>query len=133
MEFFQFYMSPKLATFGMVIVPPIVVVAVYYGRFVKRITRDIQVCMKLLEFSLFLCCSVIQHNRFIQDGLSRANAVAQENISNIRTVKAFSNEGTTMNSYASTLDEIFKMMVTESFRKGTFNTFVSIYVARCKE
>ncbi|KAL0280768.1 UNVERIFIED_CONTAM: hypothetical protein PYX00_001970 [Menopon gallinae] len=100
--FMTFYMSPKLATFGMLIVPPIVVFAVYYGRFVKKITRD------------------------IQDGLSRANAIAQENISNIRTVKAFSNECRTMQSYASTLDEIFKLMVTESFRKGTFNTFTSL-------
>jgi len=65
---FMFFVSPKLALIGLSIVPPIAALAVVYGRFVRKITRS------------------------VQDSLAASNQVAEERISNIRTVKAFSQE-----------------------------------------
>jgi len=41
--FFQFYMSPQLALVGLAIVPPVAGMAVIYGRFVRKITKSVQV------------------------------------------------------------------------------------------
>lgn len=38
----QFYMSPSLALIGLCVVPPVSVLAVIYGRFVRGITRQLQ-------------------------------------------------------------------------------------------
>lgn len=38
----MFYMSPELACVGLAIVPPVAVVAVIYGRFVRGISRKLQ-------------------------------------------------------------------------------------------
>lgn len=40
---FQFYMSPQLALVGLAIVPPVAGMAVIYGRFVRKITKSVQV------------------------------------------------------------------------------------------
>lgn len=40
--YFQFYLSPKLATVVLGIVPPVALIAVAYGRFMKSITRKMQ-------------------------------------------------------------------------------------------
>lgn len=40
---FQFYMSPKLAIVGLTIVPPVAGLAILYGRFVRKITKSLQV------------------------------------------------------------------------------------------
>lgn len=37
-------MSPKLAVVGLSIVPPIAALAIFYGRFVRKITKNVQVC-----------------------------------------------------------------------------------------
>ena len=58
MHFFllQFYMSPELAMVGLSIVPPVALSAVFYGRYVKNITRKVQVrlcarsCMCVLVY-----------------------------------------------------------------------------------
>lgn len=41
--FFQFYLSPQLALVGLAIVPPVAGMAVIYGRFVRKITKSVQV------------------------------------------------------------------------------------------
>ena len=40
--FFQFYVSPKLAIFGLGVVPPVAMVAIVYGRYVRKITKKVQ-------------------------------------------------------------------------------------------
>lgn len=46
---FQFYMSPSLALVSLTVVPPIVGVAIIYGRFVRKITKAVQVRKKSLR------------------------------------------------------------------------------------
>lgn len=40
---FQFYMSPQLALVSLAVVPPVAAMAIAYGRFVRRITQQVQV------------------------------------------------------------------------------------------
>lgn len=62
------YMSPKLTLIMLGIVPPVFLCAMYYGRFIKSLARQ------------------------SQDALSETTKIAEERISNIRTVKAFAQE-----------------------------------------
>ncbi|XP_026823333.1 ATP-binding cassette sub-family B member 10, mitochondrial [Rhopalosiphum maidis] len=93
---FMFFVSPKLALVGLSIVPPIAALAVIYGRFVRKITRS------------------------VQDSLAVTNQVAEEKISNIRTVKAFSQEKKEMFLYEKKMNEVLQLSIKESFMRGLF-------------
>ncbi|CAI6363096.1 unnamed protein product [Macrosiphum euphorbiae] len=93
---FMFFVSPKLALVGLSIVPPIAALAVIYGRFVRKITRS------------------------VQDSLAASNQVAEEKISNIRTVKAFSQENKEMFLYGKKMNEVLQLSIKESFMRGLF-------------
>ncbi|KAL4090873.1 hypothetical protein QTP88_025635 [Uroleucon formosanum] len=93
---FMFFVSPKLALIGLSIVPPIAALAVIYGRFVRKITRS------------------------VQDSLAASNQVAEEKISNIRTVKAFSQENKEMFLYGKKMNEVLQLSIKESFMRGLF-------------
>ncbi|XP_015523457.1 ATP-binding cassette sub-family B member 10, mitochondrial [Neodiprion pinetum] len=90
------YMSPELALVGLSTVPPVVGLAIMYGRFVKKISRQ------------------------VQDSLASLNVIAEERISNIRTVKAFAQEVNEIKKYSIKLDDLLKLCYKESFYKGVF-------------
>uniref|UniRef100_A0A1I8FZW5 ABC transmembrane type-1 domain-containing protein n=1 Tax=Macrostomum lignano TaxID=282301 RepID=A0A1I8FZW5_9PLAT len=62
------YVCPRLAAVSLAVVPPVAVLAVVYGRYVKRITLQ------------------------VQDRLAAATQLAEERFSGIRTVRAFAKE-----------------------------------------
>ena len=62
------FMSPQLAFVSLGIVPPVAAWAVYMGRKVRATSRN------------------------VQDALAQSTHVAEERISNIRTVRAFARE-----------------------------------------
>jgi len=93
---FMFFVSPKLALVGLSIVPPIAVLAVIYGRFVRKITRS------------------------VQDSLAASNQIAEERISNIRTVKAFSQENKEMLHYGEKMRKVLHLSIKESLMRGLF-------------
>ena len=64
----MFFMSPQLALVSLGIVPPVAAWAVYMGRKVRATSRN------------------------VQDALAQSTHVAEEKISNIRTVRAFARE-----------------------------------------
>ena len=64
----MFFMSPQLALVSLGIVPPVAAWAVYMGRKVRATSRN------------------------LQDTLAQSTHVAEEKISNIRTVRAFARE-----------------------------------------
>nr|MDJ0841672.1 ABC transporter transmembrane domain-containing protein [Acidobacteriota bacterium] len=63
-----FYSSPRLTMVMLVVVPPVVIAALWFGRIIRKLSRD------------------------MQDALARAGEVAEESISGVRTVRAFTNE-----------------------------------------
>ncbi|KRT79571.1 ABC transporter ATP-binding protein, partial [Oryctes borbonicus] len=92
----MFYMSPELALVGLGIVPPIAGVAVIYGRFVRKITKQ------------------------VQDSLADATQVAEERISNVRTVKMFAQESKELASYKDKIQKILGLGYSESRARAIF-------------
>ncbi|XP_053608432.1 ATP-binding cassette sub-family B member 10, mitochondrial-like [Plodia interpunctella] len=92
----MFYMSPSLAMIGLCVVPPVSILAVFYGRFVRGITRQ------------------------MQDTLAETSELAEEKISNIKTVKAFSKEKSECKVYAQRIENLLKLAYKESMAVGSF-------------
>lgn len=61
----------------------------------------------------------------IQDSLAASNQVAEEKISNIRTVKAFSQENKEMFLYGKKMNEVLQLSIKESFMRGLFFAMVT--------
>ncbi|XP_054262814.1 ATP-binding cassette sub-family B member 10, mitochondrial isoform X2 [Macrosteles quadrilineatus] len=92
----MFYMSTELALVGLAIVPPIAAMAIVYGRFVRKITKN------------------------VQDSLAEATQVAEERIGNIRTVKAFSQEEREMLTYSDRMQHVLDLATKEALARGIF-------------
>lgn len=56
----------------------------------------------------------------LQDSLAEATQVAEERISNIRTVKSFSKEAVEMNAYKQKMERVLSLAMTESLARGAF-------------
>ncbi|KYN35223.1 ATP-binding cassette sub-family B member 10, mitochondrial [Trachymyrmex septentrionalis] len=92
----MFYVSPSLALLGLAIVPPATVIAVIWGRILKKVSKD------------------------LQSNIAVANAIAEERISNIRTVKAFAQEKREIDRYSAKLQDVLKLCYKESLHRGIF-------------
>ena len=64
-----FYTSPRLTALMLLVVPPVAILAMRYGRRVRKVSRD------------------------AQDALAESTHVAEESLSGVRTVRAFAAEG----------------------------------------
>lgn len=98
-------MSPELALVGLSIVPPIAAAAVVYGRFVRKITKQ------------------------VQDALADSTHVAEERISNVRTVKMFSQESREMERYEGSIKNVLKLGFKESKARAVF--YGMVYIRYC--
>lgn len=98
----MFFISSELALVSLLIVPPVAGLAIVYGRFVRKITRN------------------------VQDKLANAVQVAEERISNIRTVKSFSQEKLEIAYFNSKMTELFDLAKKEALAKGIFFGFTGL-------
>ncbi|MCK6548499.1 ATP-binding cassette domain-containing protein, partial [Myxococcota bacterium] len=80
-----FYISPVLTSLMLAVVPPVAVGAVVYGRRVRKLSQR------------------------AQDALARAGHVAEETISGIRTVRAFTQEHAEAARYRSAIDASYEV------------------------
>ncbi|KYN09630.1 ATP-binding cassette sub-family B member 10, mitochondrial [Trachymyrmex cornetzi] len=92
----MFYVSPSLALLGLAIVPPVAVIAAIWGRVLKRVSKD------------------------LQSSIAVVNATAEERIGNIRTVKAFAQEKREIDRYSTKLQDVLKLCYKESLYRGMF-------------
>ncbi|KAL4238741.1 ATP-binding cassette sub- B member 10 [Mactra antiquata] len=90
------YVSPKLAMIALSIVPPIAVLSIVYGRYVRKITRQ------------------------VQDSLAGATAVAEEKISNVRTVRSFTKEKLEIDTYNKSLLEVLRLSYKRALAGAVF-------------
>ncbi|XP_059373531.1 ATP-binding cassette sub-family B member 10, mitochondrial-like [Carassius carassius] len=90
------YVSPSLAAFVLMVVPPIACLAVIFGKFLRSISRR------------------------TQDALAEATQLAEERISNIRTVRAFGKELTEVQKYSEKVDYIFELAKKEAVLSAGF-------------
>ncbi|XP_074846289.1 ATP-binding cassette sub-family B member 10, mitochondrial [Carettochelys insculpta] len=92
----MFFVSPKLAAFVLSVVPPLAIIAVIYGRYLRKLTR------------------------MTQDSLAEATQLAEERIGNIRTVRAFGQEMTEMEKYISKVEHVLQLAKREAFARAVF-------------
>ncbi|XP_063791190.1 ATP-binding cassette sub-family B member 10, mitochondrial isoform X1 [Pseudophryne corroboree] len=92
----MFFVSPQLATFVLSIVPPLAIVAVIYGRYLRKVSK------------------------LTQDSLAEATQLAEERIGNIRTVRAFGKEIMEIEKYDSKVDHVLDLTNKEAFARAGF-------------
>ncbi|XP_063527384.1 ATP-binding cassette sub-family B member 10, mitochondrial isoform X4 [Pongo pygmaeus] len=92
----MFFVSPNLATFVLSVVPPVSIIAVIYGRYLRKLTK------------------------VTQDSLAQATQLAEERIGNVRTVRAFGKEMTEIEKYAIKVDHVMQLARKEAFARAGF-------------
>ncbi|XP_059690172.1 ATP-binding cassette sub-family B member 10, mitochondrial [Gavia stellata] len=92
----MFFVSPSLAAFVLSIVPPLAVLAVIYGRYLRKLTKK------------------------TQDALAEATQLADERIGNIRTVRAFGQEVAEMEKYTNKVDYVLQLAKKEALARAGF-------------
>lgn len=98
----MFYVCPKLASIVLGIVPPVAIAIVMYGRYLRSITKK------------------------TQDSLAQSTQVAEERISNIRTVRAFGQELKEIKMYADSVLDVFKLAKKEAVARAIFFGFTGL-------
>ena len=92
--------SPKLALMNLAILPVLVLTALIFGRFIRRISRE------------------------TQDKLADSNSIVQETLMGISNVKAFVSEFQETFRYSNKLDEVVKLAVRGATYRGMFASFI---------
>ncbi|XP_041649367.1 ATP-binding cassette sub-family B member 10, mitochondrial [Cheilinus undulatus] len=93
----MFYISSSLASFVLLIVPPLAGLAIIYGRYLRSISKR------------------------TQDALAQATQLAEERISNLRTVRAFGKELSEASRYTQKIDQVLSLARKEAaLRSGFF-------------
>ncbi|XP_051057789.1 ATP-binding cassette sub-family B member 10, mitochondrial isoform X2 [Phodopus roborovskii] len=92
----MFFVSPSLATFVLSVVPPISILAVIYGRYLRKLSKA------------------------TQDSLAQATQLAEERIGNIRTIRAFGKETMELEKYTSQVDQLLQLARKEAFARAGF-------------
>lgn len=93
----MFFISAKLTGVMLLIVPPISIAAVFYGRFLKKLSRK------------------------TQKAVGEMVAVSEERLGAIRTVHAFNSvEPVETNRFKAKVDTIFGLAKTEAYASGLF-------------
>ncbi|MEI5984779.1 ABC transporter transmembrane domain-containing protein, partial [Sphingobacterium sp. PU5-4] len=92
--------SPKLALMNLSVLPIIIVVALIFGRFIRKLSKE------------------------SQDQLADSNAIVQETLLGISNVKAFVNEYFESKRYASKLGKAVNLAVKGATYRGLFASFI---------
>merc|ERR1740128_1181661 len=92
----RFYMSPQLACVGLGIVPPVAMWAVWMGKKVRGVSKE------------------------VQDSLASATELAEEKISNIRTVRMFGKEEKEIVAYKFRMDRVLDISMKEALIQAQF-------------
>ncbi len=94
------FISWKLTLFMLATFPAMVIAALFFGRYIRRLSRK------------------------AQDELARANVVAEETMQSIQVVKAFTNEALEVSRYRKSLSEVVKLMLRAATFRGGFVSFL---------
>lgn len=90
------YVSPYLGAIGLSIVPAITVFAIIFGRYIKKLSKQ------------------------VQDVLAETTDVAEERISNIKTVRTFAHEQRETDTYVRSIRRVMEMKFKEATAYGIF-------------
>lgn len=92
--------SPQLTLFMLALIPAIVVVGIFFGRYIRKISRQ------------------------VQDTVADSNTIVQETMQGIVNVKAFANEFLELGRYRKSIKEIAVLSLKSAFSRGLFASFI---------
>jgi ABC transporter fused permease/ATP-binding protein len=95
-----FYISPKLTLVMLSVIPVIIVIAVIFGKKIRKLSRE------------------------AQDQLADSNTVVQETLQGITNVKAFSNEWFEIGRYENSLKKVVGLALRNGKVRGLFISFL---------
>lgn len=95
-----FYTTPSLSVFMLATFPVIIVVALFFGRFIRKMAKK------------------------TQDALANANVVAEETLQSVHTVKAFTNEGFEIGRYKSSMSQVVRIALKTAVYRAGFISFI---------
>jgi len=95
-----FYISPKLTLVMLSVIPVIILIAVLFGRRIRKLSRE------------------------AQDQLADSNTVVQETLQGISNVKAFSNEWFEIGRYRESLKKVVGLAIRNGKVRGLFISFL---------
>ncbi|MDH4473370.1 MAG: ABC transporter ATP-binding protein [Fluviicola sp.] len=94
------FISWKLALIMLATVPVIALIAVFFGRFIKRLSNE------------------------AQDQTAKSNAIAEEAMMGIGNIKAFTNEAFLIGRFRSAINEIRRLNIKSGLWRGVFISFI---------
>lgn len=94
------YTSPQLTLFMLAIVPVVVVIAVFFGRFIRRFSKQ------------------------VQKEVADSNTIVEETLQGIFNVKAFANEFIEMARYKARTDQVARTGMKGGKYRGAFSSFI---------
>jgi len=96
------YLAPELTLFMMLTFPVLVILALIFGKYIRRLSRK------------------------TQDKLAEANVIVEESLQSIAVVKAFTNEVFEIFRYKKSLNEVVNVALHTARYRGLFISFVIV-------
>ena len=94
------WLSPKLSLIMLSVIPAVALIAVFFGRYIRKLSRE------------------------AQDAAASSNTVLEEALQGIQNVKAFTNEVFELARYGVAIDEIRRLSVKGAVWRGFFVSFI---------
>jgi ABC transporter fused permease/ATP-binding protein len=95
-----FFTAPKLTLFMLAVVPLVIILALVFGRFIRKLSRE------------------------TQDHLSKTNIIVEETLQAIREVKAFTNEIREIRRYGQSMMNVVSIALRTAIYRGGFISFI---------
>lgn len=92
--------SVKLTLFMLAILPAIMIIAVFFGRFIRKFSKD------------------------VQKQVAESNTIVEETLQGIQNVKAFANEFFEIKRYTLKTNEVAKTAIKGGVYRGAFSSFI---------
>src|SRR5690554_5271826 len=96
------WLSPRLALIMVAVIPAVAILAVVFGRFIRKLSKR------------------------TQDAAAVSNGILEEALQGIQNVKAFTNEFFEINRYSSAIRDIRKLAVKGAVWRGLFVSFIIV-------
>ncbi len=94
------YTSPQLTLFMLAVVPVVVVIAIFFGRFIRKYSKQ------------------------VQKEVAESNTIVEETLQGIFNVKAFANEFLEIGRYRSKTNQVAKTGMKGGKYRGAFSSFI---------
>lgn len=98
--FYLFTISVKLSLFMLAIIPVVSLLAVLFGKYIKKFSK------------------------LTQDKLAESNVVVEESLQGIAVVKSFTNEHYEVNRYKKSLNDVLSLSLKSAQWRGAFASFI---------